>query len=102
MRPFVVAPHTKNANTSSWKSRRGANSRSVETALRNGFMRGGGAAARARSRRTAGSPISAGEWRRKTIASGITSPTAAITTAPAVQRQQYVVAIHASSGRKMS
>ena len=41
IRPFVVAPQTKNAKTSSWKSRRGANSLSVETALRNGFASGG-------------------------------------------------------------
>ena len=41
IRPLVVAPQTKNANTISWKSRRGANSRSVETALRNGLTRAG-------------------------------------------------------------
>ncbi len=71
MRPFVVAPQTKNANTSSWKSRRGANSTSVLTALRKGFARGGagGGGSLAPYGRT---PISAGVWRRKTIESGIT------------------------------
>jgi hypothetical protein len=45
MRPLVVAPQTKNANTSSWKSRRRANSPSVVRALRNGFAtRGAGGA----------------------------------------------------------
>ena len=56
------------------------------SALRNGFAtRGaGGAGSVAPYGMT---PISAGEWRRKTIASGITSVVAVTTTTPAVQRQ---------------